>query len=274
MRNLTKAVLTAAVACAMGVLLVPSASAIDPRYTAYAGCPNTADVLLCMRAVTRDGHIQIGTTDVPIDTNVILSGGLTPDPVRGAPWQNLSFTSSGGITGNPLPVPGGLAGLTGISEIILNIITLGANRVYAQAVPAGQIRLNAFSQELSMPIKVNLLNPFIRPGCSIGSNSNPVVLTMIVGTTSPPAPNRPITGRAPSYVGPDPADANVFLVQDLKHVDNSFAAPRTYTCDLLGFGLISGLIDSRVGLPSAGGRNEAVFDHTDIRLLNKALVYP
>ncbi len=272
MLSFRRALLGALMACILAAVAAPSASAIDPRYRAWAGCPDAANVGTCIRADTRGGNIQLGTTNVPINQVVTLSGGL--DATSPGDAINVPYTAQGGLTGNPLSVPGGLAGLTGISEVILNIITFGANRVYAQAQLVGTPQLTFNNFGLTMPIKVNLLNPFIRAGCSIGNAANPIRLNLTIGTTAPPAPNRPITGHEPTSVGGDPADANILLFTDIKHVDNSFAAPRSYTCDLLGFGLISGLIDSRVGLPSAAGRNAAVLDRTDIRLISSDYVYP
>lgn len=266
----------------VGLLLViaavaaPSASAaLNPRYARFAGCPDRPEIAQCIRADTPAGNIKLGNQNVPISQVVTISGGF--QSLAGGPTQAIAYNSQGGITGNPLEVPGGLAGLTGISEFILNLITFGANKVYAQAELVSQPRLTFFTFDLSMAIKVNLRNPFLRSGCSIGSAASPINLTLIVGTTAPPAPNRPISGHPPANVDIDPADpdGNTLLISDVKHVDNSFSAPRASSaCDLIGFGLISGLIDSRVGLPSAAGRNEAVFDRTNIRIVAKSVVYP
>jgi hypothetical protein len=43
-------------------------------------------------------------------------------------------------------------------------------------------------------VKVRLENPFLGSECYVGSNSSPVVLNLTTGTTSPPAPNKPIKG--------------------------------------------------------------------------------
>ncbi len=273
MRNLHKTLLGAFVAGLIMAVAAPSAFAITSRYRAYAGCPDAPNVTTCIRADTRGGHIQIGTTDVPISQVVTLSGGLDGNSTD--PITPIFYNSQGGLTGNPLEVPGGLAGLTGISEFILNLITFGANRVYAQAQLVGTPQIDFGSGlGLRMPIKVNLLNPFLRSGCAIGNAANPLRLDLTTGTTAPPAPNRPISGHGPTGAGADPADPAITVLSNIKHVDNSFAAPRAYGCDLLGFGLISGLIDSRVGLPSAAGRNEAVFDRTDFRFVASYEVYP
>jgi hypothetical protein len=269
----TKLVLLALCFACVGVAVAaPSASAIDPRYTRFAGCPDRPELVSCIRADTPAGNIRMGNTNVPITQTVTLSGGVAPINF-GVP-NPLYYNAQGGLQGNPLEVPGGLAGLTGISELILNLITFGANRVFAQAQLVDEPRLNFSTFDLHLPIKVNLLNPFLRPGCSIGSASSPIVLTLIIGTTSPPPPATPISGHVFTTSGSDPADPNILLLGNIKHVDNSFSVPGASTCDLFGLGLISGLINSRVGLPSAAGRNEAIFDRTDIRLVNHDFVYP
>ncbi len=270
-RTIPRALLLAVVACVVAVVVAPSASAINPAYAQFAGCPDDPSVVSCFRADTRAGHIKIGSTDTPINKTQTISGGLveTADPTR----FNLAYNSQGGLTGDPLEVPGGLAGLTGLSEFILNLITFGANKVYAKPVPVGQIRLNTATFETRIPMKVNLINPFLRSGCSIGSASSPIILNLITGTTAPPPPNTPISGHGPTGFG-DP-DPEIVGFQNIKLVDNSFAAPTaSSSCDLIGFGLISGLINSRVGLPSAAGRNEAIFDQTNVRLVNPLVVYP
>jgi hypothetical protein len=258
-------------ACVLVLSLAPPAIAIDPRYTRFNGCPDRPEILSCIRADTPAGSIRMGNTTVPITQIVTLSGGVL-EPVAGD--NPLFYNSRGGLTGNPLEVPGGLAGLTGISEFLLNLITFGANRVFAQAVLVGQPRLNFANLDLKLPIRVNLLNPFLRPGCGIGSATTPINLSLTTGTTAPPPPARPISGHSALGAGPDPTTPSVLLLRDVMHVDNSFAVPAASGCDLLGLGLISGLINSRVGLPAAAGNNEAIFDRTDVRLVDKAIVYP
>lgn len=41
-------------------------------------------------------------------------------------------------------------------------------------------------------------------------------------------------------------------------MDNEFAAPAAQNCDLLFFGLITGLVNLQAGLPSPAGTNETV----------------
>jgi hypothetical protein len=264
MRMMRRTLLLGALVVGALTALTGTAGAQTARgFEMFAGCQNDPAVTTCFRADTRGGHLQIGSTDTPITSTQSVSAGFDE-------FGNLRFNSRGGMLGDPLSVPGGLAGLTGIPEIIINILTLGANRVYAKPEIVGQAVL---SENLLLPIRVLLRNPFIIPGCAIGSRTNPMTLNLTTGTTAPPPPNRPITGRSTDF-RVSPRNPLIFEQIDEKFVDNAFAAPTAAGCDLLGFGLISGLINSRVGLPSAAGRNEAIFDHTDVFIASKADVYP
>jgi hypothetical protein len=257
--------------CAMLGATAPSASAV-PYTTTFLGCPNTPAVFSCFRSDTRAGHIKIGATDTPINKTQTLIGGLSQSP-DGPTFTNLETTAAGGFTGDALEVPGGLAGLTGLSEFFLNLITFGANGVYAKPQLVGTPRLNLATLQIRAPIKVNLLNPFLRSGCGIGSPSSPITLNLTPGTTAPPPPNTPISGH-PYTVFDTTTDPNVLGLLNNKLVDNAFGAPGASGCDLIGFGLLNGLVNARAGLPSAAGRNEAIFDQTDVRLIDKLLVFP
>jgi hypothetical protein len=257
--------------CAMLGASASSASAV-PYTTQFAGCPNTPAVFSCFRAVTNAGHIKIGSTDTPINKPQTLRGGLTQN-VDGPQFFNLEYTAAGGFSGDPLEVPGGLTGLTGLSEFIINLITFGANKVYAKPQLVGIPRVDISTGDIRIPMKVNLLNPFLRSGCGIGSTSSPILLKLTTGTTAPPPPATPISGH--TYTDIDTAtDPNIYTQINNKLVDNAFSAPAASGCDLLGFGLINGLVNTRAGLPSAAGRNEAIFDHTDVSLIDKNIVYP
>jgi hypothetical protein len=271
MKNMQRVVLFLGLLVAGLTALAPSASAIDPRYVRFAGCPNLPNIQTCLRSDTPSGSFRLGNQSVPITEITTLSGGIPPFVVGDNP---MFYNAFGGLTGNALEVPGGLVGLTGISEVIINLITFGANRVFARAELVGEPRINLATLDLKLPIRVNLINPFLRSGCGIGSAGSPINLNLTVGTTAPPPPARPISGHGPTRAGPDPRDPNILLIEDVKHVDNSFSVPGASGCDLLGFGLISGLINSRVGLPSAAGRNEAILDRTTIRGIAKTAVYP
>ncbi len=268
MRYCARALLAAVVAIVGSVVLAPGAFAAPaPGYENFAGCPNTATTVLCLRSETNSGHIQIGTKDVPINQQIVFSGGLQSD------FSTLAFNSQGGLLAPPLRVPGGLVGLTGIAEFIINLITFGANNVYAKTELVGTARAVGFTAGLQLPVQVKLQNPFLSSSCSIGTAANPVTFNLTTGTTAPPPPNTPISGvNNPTDI--DPANPFVALVADNIYVDNAFAAPAVNNCGLVSFGLINALVNATSGLPSAAGRNTAILSDTDVRFTGKDNVYP
>jgi hypothetical protein len=179
-----------AIVAALIAIAAPTAQAqTAPGFGEFAGCPDRADIQLCFRSEVNGGNIQIGNTNTPINRQIVLSGGLEPD-------FDLAYTSQGGLNAPPLNVPGGLSGITGLPEFLINILTLGAHQVHAQATLVGTPRVLFPDLEtlgLQLPLRIRLINPFLRPGCSIGSASSPVLLNLTTGTTNPPPPKTPIS---------------------------------------------------------------------------------
>lgn len=263
----------AALAVAIAALCVAAPSAFAapaPGFSQFAGCPNTpATVQLCLRSETNSGHIQIGNTDTPINQQIVLSGGV--NLATGV----LTYTSQGGLMAPPLNVPGGLTGLTGLSEFVVNLITFGANRVYAQAILVGTPITDLSDPDntrLILPVRLKLINPFLTSTCSIGSAASPITFRLTTGTTSPPPPNTPITGRVTPFA-PGVPDG-LLISSPNTFVDNAFSAPAASGCDLIGFGILNGLVNARVGLPSAAGRNTAVLSNTTLKAAFLDTVYP
>lgn len=265
LRHLTVLAISAAV---MLGIAVPAASAIAPGYEQFAGCPTTSTVSLCLRSETNGGSIIIGNTNTPINKQIVFSGGI--DGVTG----KFVYNGSGGLNAPPLNVPGGLTGLTGLSEFVLNLITFGANQVQAQAILVGTPTLGLGDKiDLTLPVRIKLINPFLNSNCSLGSTSSPVNLAVTSGTTSPPPPTAPLTGVTAPF-GSDPKLAGVLTSTGNVLVGNAFSVPTATGCDLLGFGLINSLVNARVGLPSAAGKNSATFSNTTMKLASHSTVYP
>jgi hypothetical protein len=163
--------------------------------------------------------------------------------------------------------------LTGLTWL-LEFFGSDALTLYAETELAGTPGKFNFSS-VTLPIKVHLTTPsgVLGSTCYVGSNSNPIVLNLITGTTSPPAPNKPITGKEPEI---SEGEDGIFHLNNGTYVDNSFAAPGASGCVLKLFGFIpislNGFVNSQSGLPSPAGNNEAVQDF-DLELVPAALVY-
>jgi hypothetical protein len=275
-------------AIAVVTLAVPAAAALGSaspalatthhptgEYSQFADCPlSNPATSNCIYAQTKAGEFIVGNTTVPIKNTITLQGGIHED--------EGTQTFIGAEDGNTLSktgqsVPGGLAGFVKCYEItnILERIACelvfenGATGVTATtelAAPATSIGIstqNLLDEEgtaLSLPIKVHLENPLLGSACYIGSNSHPISLPLTTGTTSPPAPNKPISGSkgVPSF-------NSAFTIITLKEntlVNNSFAAPEAEGCGGVFSFLIDPLVDAKLGLPAKAGHNTAILKGT------------
>ncbi len=253
--KLLGAVMTAALVVA---LFAPAAQATTPApgFSQFAGCPDPKTeiktVEICVASVVKSGNFKMGNKNVPIEKQMTLVGGTN------AEFENFVYNSKGGLSKVKQKVPGGVIGLTGLTWLA-EFLGIEALTLYATTELAGQPVLHG-ATEIDLPIKVHLENStgVLGPSCYVGSNTNPIKLHMIVGTTNPPLPNKPITGKEPT-LSFDPA-TEILHINGGEYVDNSFSAPGASGCVLTLFGFIpisiNGLVNTQSGLPSAAGNNE------------------
>jgi hypothetical protein len=270
-KTLTQLLSAAAVAVLAVVLLAPAAQAKEPApgYEQFAGCPSPeekAGLAVCLSSVITGGHLQIGSKDVPIKKPLTLSGGAD------AEFEGFSYNSKGGLSPVKQEVPGGVIGLTGLDWLV-NFLGIEELKLYVITELAG-VPSNFNIESVTIPIKAHLINPVLGNSCYVGSNSNPITLKLITGTTNPPPPNEPITGKAPE-VSVD--EKGIVHVDNGTYVDNAFSVPGASGCVLKLFGFIpislNGFVNSQSGLPAAAGTNEAVQDF-DLEFTELGLVYP
>jgi hypothetical protein len=268
MKHKTKRLVVGLLAAAALATIAPAAQAATPApgYGQFANCPSPAEnpaVTACVKATVKGGHFQMGSKDVSITNPMTLSGG-----VEGS--GNVAKGPTGPIlTQAKQKVPGGVVGLTGLTWL-LEILGSEALTLYAVTETAGTVN---FGESLNMPIKVHLINPTLGNNCYVGSNSNPINLALTAGTTSPPAPNTPISGKGPEFT----FENGILKGTNGLLVDNSFAAPGASGCVLTLFGFIpisiNGLVNTQSGLPAAAGTNETK-QVVDQELTDVRLVYP
>lgn len=267
--------LTGAVMAVLAVaLLAPAAQAQEPApgYTQFKGCPTpeqSSFVEVCVRADVLGGHLQMGKKDVPIENPLALTGGVNNE------LEGFTANASGGLTKVKQKVPGGVIGLTGLTWL-LEFFGSDALTLYATTELAGPPTEFAFAT-VTFPIKVHLETPsgVLGNNCYIGSNSSPIVLNLTTGTTSPPPPNEPITGKE-SEISFD-EEKEIIKLSGGEYVDNEFAAPGANGCVLKLFGFIpislNGFVNSQAGLPSPAGTNETTQEFT-LELASQEKVYP
>lgn len=274
MRKSFRAALVAAGLSTAMLLTSSSAMAAGPTgdFARFKYCPYTnPNALLCVYSTTTSGSFKLGNATVPItsSTPLTLQGGLLLGS-SGITWANAVGADS--LVKVPLKVPGGLIGLvdtggfTGVLISLFNAAVASVNDVYATAEQAGTINMDlgaALSGQgtaIQLPIRVHLTNPFLGSDCYIGSSSNPVRLNLTTGTTSPPAPNTPISGSPGTQTVID----GLATYNGIKLVDNSFSAPAASNCGylLLDKLLITAAVNLKEGLPSAAGKNSAILSGT------------
>jgi len=255
--------------------LSPAAQAQKPLpgYERFAGCPNKAEkptIPTCLYSEIKSGYFEMGSKKVPIEKPITLTGGVeklfSPSPVV--------FNSEGGLTKAKQKVPGGVIGLTGLTWLA-EFLGIEALTLYATTELAGTpvVAGSAFAQ---LPIKVHLENStgVLGKNCYVGSTASPIVLNLTTGTTSPPPPNTPMSGTAPTPVFDEATEIQTEL--NGTYVDNSFAAPGANGCVLTLFGFIpisiNGLVNTQSGLPAAAGTNETV-QNFDAGVVGRFFVY-
>jgi hypothetical protein len=218
---------------------------------------------------------------VPIVNPQTLQGGIGKEneetgsePFFGAANGGETFSKT------PQKVPGGLLDLVKCNEIKNIIVKIacealfenkvtGVNATTELAAPATSIFISegALEEELPfppyppalvLPVKIKLENPLLGSECYIGSNTEPIELALTSGATSPPAPNKSIHGKL-GEVG-SRGEGRILVIKNNTLVGNAFKVGKAHGCGLLG--VLDGLIESKLGLPSPAGENTATLNGT------------
>lgn len=258
-------------------LASPALAAPKGEFAVFSDCPlSNPELSGCLVAKTESGEVVLGKKAVPIKNTITLQGGFiehrathTDTFVGAADGNTLSKT--------PQPVPGGLAGLVNCYEIKNLLVRIACEIVFENgltgvsattelAAPASSIGLNEENllnetgTALSLPVKVKLENPLLGNECYIGSNANPIVINLTTGTTSPPPPNKPISGKVGKLESNE--EGSLLTIRENSLVNNEFAAPGATGCDGIASGIIDPLINAKIGLPAAAGQNTAILNNT------------
>jgi hypothetical protein len=231
-------------------------SPLKEDFLPFADCP-VETAASCFIAETTSGEFVIDRKTVPIEQTVTLQGGLpttayTPQPVIGAVGgETLSKT--------PLTVPGGLLGVNGLEglggEVTATAEIAGAPSLVTVSRQALVLRSGA---AVTLPIKVKLSNEALGEECYVGSDAEPIVLHLTVGTTSPPTPGKPIQGSASVLEGR--AKGKITRIAKVSLVDNDFAVPAASGCGGSASAVIDLVVDADIGLPSPAGSNTAIMN--------------
>lgn len=288
MPRLSRCALLAVVSLFASVVVLGSASSAmatehHPKgdFAPFADCPlSNSATNYCIFAQTESGEFVVGKKTVPITSTITLQGGfhiIQNEELEIEGYEFFGAEDGKTLSKTPQNVPGGLAGLINCPEIsnflerIACEVTFengltGVTATTELAAPATSIEINvnnlvgATGTALTLPIKVKLNNPFLGESCYIGSNAHPISLPLTTGTTTPPEPNKPITGKIGNVTFKDEFALTVITENTL--VNNSFAAPGAEGCGGIFSFLIDPIIDGQLGLPASAGHNTAILSGT------------
>jgi len=237
-------------------------------FAVFAQCPlGTPHMNGCIYSPTESGYVTIGKQEVPIVNTQVLQGGLLREEETFIK-QFVAAKNGETLTKTAQKVPGGLSGLvncTKIGNFLLRISCeaifenglTGVNATTELAAPASTIYLNSAAEAigegtaLNLPVKVKLENPLLGSECYIGSNSSPINIDLTTGATSGGPTGKPGTQSTSE-------EGKILTISGVSLVSNTFSAPGASGCGLLG--LLDGIINEKLGLPSAAGKNVAVLN--------------
>lgn len=255
-----------------------SAETLAGEWAPYGDCPVDAPEMLaadgsaviatCMAGIIPSGTIKLGNETMPVGGVNFSFGLLNTDGV-----VTVVPPANGGLTGDPVTVPGGMLGLMCpsdipiISDICDAVVGSPLNTVTATMEAAGPPRdfdLGAAATIgqpiMTMPVKIRLRNPFLRSSCYIGSNSDPILLKVANTVRPSVAFSRFDADGTPSATG----EMSALTLSGGTLADTTFAVPAARGCDFIG--LIDLVINSRQGLPAASGTNSLTLDDATFKL--------
>lgn len=242
----------------------------QPAWSTFSDCPTSVPNLTdCVYASTTSGSFTIGNTTVTVgSTPIIFQGGI----ITGETDTFVPAADGNTLSQVPLTVPGGLLGLTPpnlFPQPLQGIIDAAINAVNGVTATAELVGNPTFSFEnfltgdgptVSLPVQIQLNNPFLGNGCFIGSASDPVTLNLTTGKTHPPVGVTPLKGTHGTLGFFD--NGNVVASNGDSIVDNAFAVPGATGCGGIFSALIDPVVDQKTGIPSAAGTNSAILKGT------------
>jgi len=247
----------AVVSSLVALSAAPAFATPKGAYAAFQYCPvSNPEVIDCTVATTSSGEFVVGNKAVPIKHTITLQGGLTVNPETGV-ISLVAATNGETLSKTPQTVPGGLVGIEGLGGEVTATSEL--------AGPASSVTLNLENLlggtgiALSLPTKLKLGNVFLGNHCYGGSNAHPIMLNLTTGTTSPPKPNKPITGSPGTTSFEE--EGGIVVASNTSLVNNTFAAPGVEGCGLIPF-FVDPLVDLAMGVPAGEGHNTAILNGT------------
>jgi len=258
-------------ACMLVLAVAAPAMAESKDFEVFKQCPTSnPSVNLCVFVQSSGGEFIIGNKTVPVNKTITLQGGSIVNEETG---EETFVAAANGetLSKTPLAVPGGLLGIKAptwwpkeLQEWFNKQINEGLTGVTATAELVGNPGISrsnllfAKGVALSLPVRLHLNNAILGSACYLGSKSHPVTFNLTTGTTSPPAPNKPIKGAVGELEFKD--EFQLVIIKGNKVVDNAFSTPGTEGCGGIFSFFINELVEKILGVPSAAGHNTAILE--------------
>jgi hypothetical protein len=264
--------MVAAVAVSLAIVTPASATTLAGAWAPLNRCPvddpamlaadGATVAALCLSSSAPSGTFTIGATTLTAGATDLQLGVLN----KGGVYTTVA-PAAGTVVGAPVDIPGGLLGLMCpsaipfVTGICLQLANNPLNKVTATIESAGaptDFNLAAGTGVgtpiMTLPVKIKLDNPFLGSTCYIGSNSAPILLKP-ANLTKPTAKvvrfNADGTANTAGQMG-------YLSLSGAAQGDSTFAVPKSNGCGL--FGILSGAVDLKQGLPSAAGANSLVLN--------------
>ena len=288
-RTRSKRLLIITAAALVALFAFVASAAAEPKgiFKKYNDCPTEAPGnAICTFGVTTSGEFVIGSTKVPINKTITLQGGgIHTGGSNFNEYYLLPAKDGNSLSKTELNVPGGLLNIVNCEEIkgsgffevierasckaIFENKTTGVTattELVASATNPAILNLTNLVEEkgpaITLPVRVHLKNPLLGEGCYIGSEKSPIQLHLTDGTTAPPPPNKPIKGKLGTPESEIEKGYESTVIRENTLVDNSFSAPASEGCGGFFSFLIGPIVNSKIGLPSAAGKNTAILSGT------------
>jgi hypothetical protein len=269
-----------ALAAPLAAMAFASSALATPKgiFSVFSDCPvKSPGVTLCTVAQTKSGEFTIGKTTVPINKTITLQGGAIPtgNPENGKEYFLIPASDGNSLSKTELNVPGGLLNLVNCTEIkgsgLFEILERGTCKAIFENGTTGVtattelvantsnpviLNLVALAQEegtaLQLPVRVHLKNPLLGNNCFIGSESSPIQLHLTTGKSGT------LTGARGEAETLEEKEQPLLRLFENRLVDNTYSAPVASGCGEFFSFLIDPILDAKIGLPSAAGKNKAV----------------
>ena len=242
-------------------------------YTPFTDCPLHNPVMRqaapgfamgCIKSITPSGVFTINGIPVPITQPVTVQFGTYSDSDANGNqvFHVVPPQDKNELLASPEVIPNGLnllvcsSGDPAVAKLCKKAMKSGHTDLSLQVELAGDI--TNFSplalSPFTLPIKVLLQNPLLTRKCSIGSDSDPIVLNPIFNPV----------GMLNFESDPDPTtfpNVAVLSIKGSTLTDDTFSVPAATGCG--PGGVADAAINAFLGLPSPSGNNHLVLNDND-----------